>query len=138
MFPPNMGQGSNDFQNKNRKNIFKDLSRVKAGFKSVPLQFHFEITELASAKKWRKIQNIDFTLLRSLPTTILKFPFWKLLLLITNFQMKSYTGNQKNCSKTEVDDIFNKIFFSEWVNSIYVSKKFETRIWKMFHFYNCL
>ena len=42
--------------------------------------------------------------------------------------MKSYTGNQKSCSKTEVDDIFDKVFLSEWVNSIYVSKKFETRI----------
>ena len=39
--------------------LHQDLSGVKAGFKSVPLQFHFVITELASAKKWRKIQNID-------------------------------------------------------------------------------
>ena len=36
----------------------KDLSRVKASFKSVPLQFYFEITGLASAKKWQKIQNM--------------------------------------------------------------------------------
>ena len=37
---------------------FKDLSRVKTGFKSVPLQFYFEIAGLASAKKWQKIQNM--------------------------------------------------------------------------------
>ena len=37
----------------------KDLSRIKPGFKSVPPQFHFEITGLASAVKWREIQNID-------------------------------------------------------------------------------
>ena len=37
---------------------FKDLSRVKPGFKSVPLQLYFEIAELASAKKWREIQNM--------------------------------------------------------------------------------
>ena len=36
---------------------FKDLSRV-LGFKSVPLQFYFEIAGLASAKKWREIQNM--------------------------------------------------------------------------------
>ena len=36
----------------------KALSRVKSGFKSVPLQFYFEIAELASAKKWREIQNM--------------------------------------------------------------------------------
>ena len=35
----------------------KDLSRVKTGFKSVPLQFYFEIGELATAKKRHKIQN---------------------------------------------------------------------------------
>ena len=35
----------------------KDLSRVKSGFKSVALQFYFEIAGLASAEKWRKIQN---------------------------------------------------------------------------------
>ena len=38
--------------------IGKDLSRVKPVFKSVPLQFHFEIAGLASAKKWREIQNM--------------------------------------------------------------------------------
>ena len=32
----------------------KDLRKVKP----VPLQIHFEITGLASAEKWRKIQNI--------------------------------------------------------------------------------
>ena len=37
----------------------KDLSKVKLGFKSVPLQLYFEIAGLASAVKWRKIQNID-------------------------------------------------------------------------------
>ena len=37
---------------------FKDLSRVKTNFKSVPLQFYFEIAGLASAEKWRKIQNM--------------------------------------------------------------------------------
>ena len=36
----------------------KDLSRVKTGFISVPLQFYFEITGLASAEKWREIQNM--------------------------------------------------------------------------------
>ena len=36
----------------------KDLSRVKASFKSVPLQFYFEIAGLASAKKWWEIQNM--------------------------------------------------------------------------------
>ena len=35
----------------------KDLSRVKTGFISVPLQSYFEIAGLASAKKWLKIQN---------------------------------------------------------------------------------
>ena len=34
-----------------------DLSRVKAGFKSVPLQSYFEITRLDSAKKWQEIQK---------------------------------------------------------------------------------
>ena len=38
--------------------LFKDLSRVKPGFKSVPPQFYFEIAGLASAIKWREIQNI--------------------------------------------------------------------------------
>ena len=38
--------------------IGKDLSRVKPGFKSVPFQFYFEIAGLASAKKWREIQNM--------------------------------------------------------------------------------
>ena len=37
---------------------FKTLSRVKHGFKSVPPQFYFEIAGLASAEKWREIQNI--------------------------------------------------------------------------------
>ena len=36
----------------------KDLSRVKAGFKSVPPQFYFEIAGLASAVKWPEIQNM--------------------------------------------------------------------------------
>ena len=36
----------------------KDLSRVKPGFKSVPLQFYFEIAGLANAKKWNKIQKM--------------------------------------------------------------------------------
>ena len=36
----------------------KDLSRVKAVFKSVPPQFYFEIAGLASAEKWREIQNM--------------------------------------------------------------------------------
>ena len=38
---------------------FKDLSMVKPSFKSVPLQFHFEIAELAIAKMWQEIQNVD-------------------------------------------------------------------------------
>ena len=42
-----------------KHSLFKDLSRVKAGFKSVPLQSYFEIVGLASAKNWRQIQNID-------------------------------------------------------------------------------
>ena len=37
----------------------KDLSRVEAGFKRVPPQFYFEIAGLASALKWREVQNID-------------------------------------------------------------------------------
>ena len=37
---------------------FKDLSRLKAGFKSVPLQFYFKIAGLVSAEKWREIQNM--------------------------------------------------------------------------------
>ena len=36
----------------------KDLSKVKPEFKSVPLQIYFEIAGLASAKKWREIQNM--------------------------------------------------------------------------------
>ena len=36
----------------------KDLSKVKLGFKSVPLQLYFEFAELTSAKEWRGIQNI--------------------------------------------------------------------------------
>ena len=36
----------------------KDLSKVKPRFKSVPLQIYFEIAGLASAKKWRKFQNV--------------------------------------------------------------------------------
>ena len=39
-------------------NAGKDLSRVKTGFKSVPLQFYFEIAGLASSKNQREIQNI--------------------------------------------------------------------------------
>ena len=41
------------------RDYVKDLSRVKSGFKSVAPQFHFEITRLASAVKWREIQIID-------------------------------------------------------------------------------
>ena len=37
---------------------FKALGRVKPGFKSVPLQFYFEISRLASAEKWQEIQNM--------------------------------------------------------------------------------
>ena len=37
----------------------KDLSRVKTVFKSVLLQFHFEIAGLAIAKMWQEIQNVD-------------------------------------------------------------------------------
>ena len=37
---------------------FKDLSRVKTGFKSVPLQFYFEIAGLAKAKKGQEIQKM--------------------------------------------------------------------------------
>ena len=37
-------------------NNVKDLSRVKTGFKSVPLQSYFEIVGLA--KEWREIQNM--------------------------------------------------------------------------------
>ena len=36
----------------------KDLSRVKTGFISVPLQSDIEIAGLASAEKWLKIQNV--------------------------------------------------------------------------------
>ena len=36
----------------------KDFSRVKPGFKSVPLQFYFEIAGLARAEKWQEIQNM--------------------------------------------------------------------------------
>ena len=36
----------------------KDLSRVKASFKSIHLQFYFEIAGLASAEKWREIENL--------------------------------------------------------------------------------
>ena len=38
--------------------MYKDISKVKPEFKSVPLQIYFEIAGLASAKNWRKIQNI--------------------------------------------------------------------------------
>ena len=48
---------SDGFLHSNLCHFIKDLSRVKADFKSVPLQFHFEIAWLASAKK-RKIQDI--------------------------------------------------------------------------------
>ena len=44
-------------QNQKLEN-FKDLSKVKPGFKSVPLKFYSEIAGLASAKKWREIQNM--------------------------------------------------------------------------------
>ena len=36
----------------------KDLSSIKTSFKSVPPQLYFEISGPASAKKWRKIQNM--------------------------------------------------------------------------------
>ena len=32
---------------------------IKPGFKSVPLQFHFEIAGLAIAKMRQEIQNVD-------------------------------------------------------------------------------
>ena len=53
-------QNSTDFEPMQKKTEanFKDLCRVKAGFKSVPLQFYFEIAGLAIAKKWREIQNM--------------------------------------------------------------------------------
>ena len=35
----------------------KDLSRVKTDLKSIPLQLYFEISRLASTKKWWEIQN---------------------------------------------------------------------------------
>ena len=38
--------------------VVKDLSKVKPGFKSGPLQIYFEVAGLASAEKWREIQNI--------------------------------------------------------------------------------
>ena len=38
--------------------MVKDLRTVKTGFRSVPPQLCFEISGLASAKKWREIQNI--------------------------------------------------------------------------------
>ena len=41
-----------------KRDASKDLSRVKPGFKSVPLKFYFEIAGLVSAKKWREIQNL--------------------------------------------------------------------------------
>ena len=44
-------------QNLDQINVCKDLSRVKAGFKSVLPQLYFKFAQLASAKKWRKIQN---------------------------------------------------------------------------------
>ena len=42
----------------NCRKILKDLSKVKPGFKSVPLQIYFEIAEQTKAKKWREIQNL--------------------------------------------------------------------------------
>ena len=36
----------------------KDLSRIKPGSKRAPPQSYFEIAGLASAVKWRKIQNM--------------------------------------------------------------------------------
>ena len=49
----------NDLEQQEWVCTFKDLSRVKAGFKSVSLQFYFEISGLATAKNWHEIQNID-------------------------------------------------------------------------------
>ena len=37
---------------------FKDLSRVKSGFKSVPPQFYFEIAGLVSAVKSTALRNV--------------------------------------------------------------------------------
>ena len=36
----------------------KDLNSIKTGFESVPPQFYFEISGLASVEKWRKIQTM--------------------------------------------------------------------------------
>ena len=47
-----------EYQTKYFIQNFKDLCQVKTGFKSVPLQFYFEIAGLAGAKKWREIQNM--------------------------------------------------------------------------------
>ena len=38
--------------------LYKDLSSVKTGFKSIPLQLNFEIAGLASPKKWQEIQKM--------------------------------------------------------------------------------
>ena len=46
-----------DFDSSQSKGV-KDFSTVKPGFKSVPLQIYFEIAGVASAEKWRQIQNI--------------------------------------------------------------------------------
>ena len=47
---------SNQHVVSNKRLLFKDLSRVKPSFKSVPPQRYFEIAGLASVKKWQEIQ----------------------------------------------------------------------------------
>ena len=42
--------------------------------------------------------------------------------------MKPYAGNQKNCSKTEVNDIFNLVFCQNELALICLNKIFETGI----------
>ena len=53
-----------------KRMLFKDLSKVKPEFKSVPLQFYFEIAEKGRGNSkygWRgKLLKPTFTLLRSL------------------------------------------------------------------------
>ena len=41
-----------------KRQLLKDLRKVKPSFKSVPPQLYFEIAGLASTEKWRKIQNM--------------------------------------------------------------------------------
>ena len=57
-----MGKGEKRFNIKKLLELHmasgKDLSRVKPGFKSIPLQFYFEIAGLAGAEKWWEIQNM--------------------------------------------------------------------------------